>query len=177
VRAHRHWLDLDNGMAIVIREGNKARPIYFSGRTTRAVDRYLRMRRRHRWSSLTALFLTQRGALTPDGARERMKRRDALARIDESSTNDSQTWNGSNSRGRHPTRRSGAKPAADSYGWTTTSTIERTSSSSPATATTPSTAYCPSPPSPRRSPKAARHRLLAGEMVTARSDIATYERW
>ena len=67
-------IDLDQGMAMVQGKGSKVRPVYFGARTTRAVDRYLRMRSQQRWAHLDALFLTQRGALRPDGARERMKR-------------------------------------------------------------------------------------------------------
>jgi site-specific recombinase XerD len=74
-------VDLDHGTALVRGKGNKVRPVYFSARTVRAVDRYLRARSTQRWSHLDALFLTQRGALTPDGARERMKVRGAQAGI------------------------------------------------------------------------------------------------
>ena len=66
-------LDLDQGMAIVNGKGSKVRPVYFSARTARALDRYVRIRARHRWAHLDALFLTQRGALSPDGARDRVK--------------------------------------------------------------------------------------------------------
>jgi len=76
-------VDLDHGMAMVRGKGGKVRPVYFSARTARAVDRYLRLRATHRWAHLDALFLTQRGALTPDGARERMKVRGAQAGIDD----------------------------------------------------------------------------------------------
>jgi site-specific recombinase XerD len=72
-------LDLDQGMAIVKGKGNKARPIYFGARTARALDRYVRMRTQHRWAHLDALFLIQRGALSPDGARERVTLRGQLA--------------------------------------------------------------------------------------------------
>jgi site-specific recombinase XerD len=75
-------LDLDQGLAIVKGKGNKVRPIYFGARTARALDRYVRMRAQHRWAHLDALFLTQRGALSPDGARERVKIRAQLAGID-----------------------------------------------------------------------------------------------
>jgi site-specific recombinase XerD len=74
-------LDLNQGMALVKGKGDKVRPIYFSARTTRALDRYIRMRARHRWAHLAALFLTQRGALSPDGARDRVKIRGELAGI------------------------------------------------------------------------------------------------
>jgi len=74
-------IDLDLGMAVVQGKGRKVRPIYFGARTTRAIDRYLRARSRERWAHLDALFLTQRGALSPDGARERMNVRGAQAGI------------------------------------------------------------------------------------------------
>ena len=68
-------VDLDREMALVTGKGNKVRPVYFGARTVRALDRYLRERRRHRWAHLHALFLTQRGALSTDGARERVRLR------------------------------------------------------------------------------------------------------
>lgn len=74
-------VDLDQGMALVRGKGSKVRPVYLSARTVRAVDRYLRMRRTHRWNHLDALFLTQRGALSTDGARDRIKLRGAIAGI------------------------------------------------------------------------------------------------
>lgn len=66
-------VNLDAEMAIVIGKGSKRRAIYFSPRTTRALDRYARARAGHRWASLDAFFLSQRGALTTDGVRERTK--------------------------------------------------------------------------------------------------------
>ncbi|MGI9064489.1 MAG: tyrosine-type recombinase/integrase [Pseudonocardiaceae bacterium] len=71
--------DLDREMAMVTGKGNKIRPVYFGARTARALDRYVRERRRHRWCHLDALFLTQRGALSTDGARDRIKVRAAAA--------------------------------------------------------------------------------------------------
>jgi site-specific recombinase XerD len=76
-------LDLDGGMCLVTGKGDKVRPVYFSARTTRSLDRYLRMRRGHRWAHLSALFLTQRGAMSTDGVRERLKIRGAMAGIDD----------------------------------------------------------------------------------------------
>jgi site-specific recombinase XerD len=75
-------LDLDQGMAIVKGKGNKVRPVYFGARTARALDRYVRIRSAHRWAHLDALFLTQRGALSADGARDRVRIRGAMAGID-----------------------------------------------------------------------------------------------
>jgi site-specific recombinase XerD len=75
-------LDLDHGMAVVKGKGAKVRPVYFGARTARALDRYVRARSHHRWSHLEALFLTQRGALSPDGARDRLNVRAQMAGID-----------------------------------------------------------------------------------------------
>jgi site-specific recombinase XerD len=72
-------LDLDGGMALVTGKGNKVRPVYFGARTTRSLDRYLRTRSGSRWAHLSALFLTQRGPMSPDGVRERLKVRAAMA--------------------------------------------------------------------------------------------------
>lgn len=74
-------VDLDQGMALVRGKGSKVRPVYFSARTARAVDRYVRLRRAHRWAHLDSLFLTQRGALSTDGARDRIKIRGVQAGI------------------------------------------------------------------------------------------------
>jgi site-specific recombinase XerC len=78
-------LDLDQGMALVKGKGSKVRPIYFSARTARALDRCVRMRTRHRWAHLDALFLTQRGALSPDArakaAAQRLRRGDRVTAL------------------------------------------------------------------------------------------------
>lgn len=65
-------VDLDAGSAIVKGKGGKVRAVYFGARTARALDRYIRARGAHRWAHLDALFLTQRGAISPDGIRDRM---------------------------------------------------------------------------------------------------------
>lgn len=74
--------DLDREMALVTGKGRKVRPVYFGARTARALDRYLRARGTHRWSHLDALFLGQRGPLTPDGVRELLRVRSAAAGIE-----------------------------------------------------------------------------------------------
>lgn len=76
-------VDLDREMALVTGKGRKIRPVYFGTRTARALDRYLRERKRHRWAHVDALFLSERGPLSPDGVRERMKVRGAEAGIAE----------------------------------------------------------------------------------------------
>lgn len=76
-------VDLDQGMALVKGKGSKTRPVYMGARTVQALDRYLRLRAAQRWAHLDALFLTQRGALTPDGARDRIALRGQQAGIDD----------------------------------------------------------------------------------------------
>ncbi len=76
-------VDLDQGMAVVKGKGSKIRPVYFGARTVQALDRYVRERGKHRWTHLDALFLTQRGPMSPDGVRERMKVLGAIAGIED----------------------------------------------------------------------------------------------
>lgn len=76
-------VDIDQGMALVRGKGSKIRPIYFGTRTARALDRYVRARARERWAHLDALFITQRGRLSPDGARERLVVRGRQAGIED----------------------------------------------------------------------------------------------
>ncbi len=47
--------------------------VYLSSKTQLALDRYLRARRGHRHAADPALLLSQRGRLTPDGVRTRVK--------------------------------------------------------------------------------------------------------
>ena len=64
--------NLDQAMALV---NGKTGPrfVYFSDRTVQALDRYVRIRSGHRWAHLPGLWLSERGAMTPDGVRERFK--------------------------------------------------------------------------------------------------------
>jgi len=75
-------VDLDRDMALVTGKGSKVRPVYFGARTSRALDRYVRQRSTHRWAHLEALFLSQRGVLSPDGVRDLLKIRAAAAGIE-----------------------------------------------------------------------------------------------
>ncbi|KQY59363.1 hypothetical protein ASD11_07280 [Aeromicrobium sp. Root495] len=76
-------IDLTQEMASVMGKGAKVRPIYFSSRTVRALDRYLRIRSGHRWAHLESLFLTQRGPLSTDGARDIIANRGRQAGIED----------------------------------------------------------------------------------------------
>lgn len=73
-------VDLDAGWALV-RGKTGSRPVYFGARTTQALDRYERARRTSRWAHLDAYWLTQRGALSGDGARELVRVRGEQAGI------------------------------------------------------------------------------------------------
>jgi site-specific recombinase XerC len=75
-------LDLDGESVTVTGKGSRVRPAYFGARTGQALDRYLRERRNHRHASSSALFLGERGRFTPDGVRERLKVRAAMAGLD-----------------------------------------------------------------------------------------------
>ncbi|MGN7247092.1 tyrosine-type recombinase/integrase [Janibacter anophelis] len=74
-------VDLDAESVIVKGKGDKVRAAYMSARTTAALDKYLRKRAGHRWAHLPQVFLTQRGALSPDGLRERVRARGEAAGI------------------------------------------------------------------------------------------------
>lgn len=74
--------DLDGEYALVIGKGSKIRPVYFGAQTGAAVDKYVRRRASHRWAHLDALLLTQRGAMSPDGVRERLKVIAVAAEVD-----------------------------------------------------------------------------------------------
>lgn len=76
-------VDLDREMAMVTGKGNKSRPVYFGSRTARALDRYKRERARQRHAHLDAMFLSQRGALSPDGVRELVNIRGRMAGVED----------------------------------------------------------------------------------------------
>ncbi|TDO14624.1 site-specific recombinase XerD [Mycobacterium sp. BK086] len=75
-------LDLDGETVRVTGKGSRTRNAYFGARTGQALDRYLRERAKHRHASSSALFLGERGRLTADGVRERLKVRAAAAGLD-----------------------------------------------------------------------------------------------
>lgn len=76
-------LDLDRESATVTGKGNKVRPLYFSAKTARALDRYLRERAKHRYARDSALFLSQRGPMSGDGVRDLVHRLGVRAGIDD----------------------------------------------------------------------------------------------
>lgn len=75
-------LDLDGETVTVTGKGSRVRAAYFGAKTGQALDRYIRERAKHRHKSSPALFLGERGRFTPDGVRERLKVRAAMAGLD-----------------------------------------------------------------------------------------------
>lgn len=74
-------VDLDRELAYVTGKGSRPRVVPFGAKTAQAVDRYLRVRALHPYASSTRLLLGQRGAMTPDGARDVLHTRAAQAGI------------------------------------------------------------------------------------------------
>jgi site-specific recombinase XerC len=82
VSMQRDELDLDGGAVWVLGKGGRRRLVMFGARTTRALDRYLRLRNVHRYAPLPALWLTQRGAMSKDAADDRLRVLATAAGID-----------------------------------------------------------------------------------------------
>lgn len=70
-------LNLTHGLVTVRGKGDRTRVLPVGPQATQALDRYVRARRTHRHASLTALWLTQRGAWSYDGMAEALKTRAA----------------------------------------------------------------------------------------------------
>ncbi|MCW2697443.1 MAG: Site-specific recombinase XerD [Modestobacter sp.] len=74
-------VDLDRELAYVTGKGSRPRVVPFGANTAQAVDRYLRVRALHPHARSTRLLLGQRGAMTPDGARDVLHSRAAQAGV------------------------------------------------------------------------------------------------
>jgi len=74
-------VDLDRELAYVVGKGSRPRVVPFGAKTAQALDRYLRVRAGHPHGRRDALLLGQRGPLTPDGARDVLNTRAALAGV------------------------------------------------------------------------------------------------
>jgi site-specific recombinase XerD len=76
-------VDLRAKVATVVGKGRRPRTVAFGAKTARALDRYLRARRRHpACDDLDCFWLGQRGRLSADGIRQALERRGAAAGID-----------------------------------------------------------------------------------------------
>jgi hypothetical protein len=67
-------LDLDLDVALVLGKGRRERALPFGRKTAVALDRYLRVRARHRDAELPWLWLGQHGPLGPYGVRQILRR-------------------------------------------------------------------------------------------------------
>lgn len=71
-----HDIDLKLAEVTVLGKGRRIRRVSMGVKTTRAVDRYLRMRRTHEWASTTeCAWLGLKGVLTENGIRQMLERR------------------------------------------------------------------------------------------------------
>lgn len=68
-------LDMDLEVAVVLGKGRRPRSAPFGANTGQALDRYLRVRSRHRHARSDALWLGDRGAMTTSGVRQVLTRR------------------------------------------------------------------------------------------------------
>lgn len=75
-------MDMNQDLALVHGKGSKLRPVYFSSRTARAVDRYLRIRSTSKYANRPEVWLSIRGPLTYHGLRELLRYRASLAGVE-----------------------------------------------------------------------------------------------
>ena len=74
-------VDFEYDVIRVLGKGGRERALPFGRKTGVALDRYLRVRARHKFAHLEALWLGQRGALTKYGIRDLLERRGEQAGI------------------------------------------------------------------------------------------------
>lgn len=74
-------VDFENRVAFVVGKGRRPRACPFGHQTTRALDRYLRVRDRHDAAALEWLWLGTKGRLGFDGVRQMIRRRGDQAGI------------------------------------------------------------------------------------------------
>lgn len=75
-------VDLKGGTIHLIGKGGRSRTVPFGANTARALDRYLRARRSHRFASSSRLWLGQRGPMTYDGIAQALRVRARSARVE-----------------------------------------------------------------------------------------------
>lgn len=74
-------LSLRNKTVTVTGKGGRKRTIPYGGKTAVAIDRYVRLRRVHKYADSKALWLSERGALKYDGLAYAMEQRAKVAGI------------------------------------------------------------------------------------------------
>jgi site-specific recombinase XerD len=72
-------VDLEQGLAVVLGKGRRARSVPFGTKTAQDLGRYLRGRRTHPMAASPALFIGRKGPLGDSGLREVLDRRCADA--------------------------------------------------------------------------------------------------
>jgi site-specific recombinase XerD len=77
-------VDFELEVVVVLGKGSRPRAVPFSSRTSQALDRYLRgIRKRHTHAHMGALWLGPKGPLTTNGIAQMLRRRCAMAGIDQ----------------------------------------------------------------------------------------------
>ena len=74
-------IDLDQQTIRVTGKGSKTRTVFYSAKTGEALDRYLRIRDKHRAHGSDRVWLGSNGPLTSDGIGEIVRRRSAMAGV------------------------------------------------------------------------------------------------
>lgn len=74
-------LDMDDQSALVVEKGSKARRIPFGIKTAVALDRYLRLRRKHKFGHLTEVWVHRKGAMKRSGVQTMIRRRAQIAGV------------------------------------------------------------------------------------------------
>ena len=75
-------IDLDRGEVTVLGKGRRERGLPINAVTGQALDRYLRLRKKHRLADLPDLWLGHKGKLTGSGVLQLLKKRGRKAGID-----------------------------------------------------------------------------------------------
>lgn len=76
-------VDLDDGIAVVMGKGHRPRACPLGANTVQAVDRYLRVRRRHSSAHLDHMWLGKKGRLSDSGVAQMLRRRCVDAGIEQ----------------------------------------------------------------------------------------------
>jgi site-specific recombinase XerD len=74
-------VDLDRQQLVTVTKGRHVQVKFFGAKAAQALDRYERVRRRHRYASLDWLWLGPHGRLTDSGIRQVVKRRSREAGV------------------------------------------------------------------------------------------------
>lgn len=75
-------VDLDAGIMRVMGKGRRERIAFLSPKAVKALDRYLRLRARHRFAALPYCWLGQKGRLANSGITQVLRRRGRAAGVD-----------------------------------------------------------------------------------------------